>query len=76
MGKRGPQKQYEAIVETAFTTEQVSHLDRVAALSGQSRSAVIRSMVQDRLDIANGVYSPYPESLPEHHEDALRKEQH
>jgi hypothetical protein len=65
MGKRGPKKQFEAVTETAFTRAQIDYIDQAAALSGQSRSAVIRSMVDDRIDIAEGRYSPYPESLPE-----------
>lgn len=65
-----PVKKYPHVVEVAMTSEQLAHVDRITALSGQSRSAVIRFMIQDRLDIANGVYSPYPPSLA----TALRKE--
>ena len=68
-----PTKVYPHVVEVAMTTEQLRHVDRITALSGQSRAAVIRSMVQDRLDIANGIYSPYPESMPEADKNALRK---
>ena len=64
-----PVKKYPHVVEVAMTSEQLGHVDRIATMSGQSRSAVIRCMVQDRLDIANGVYSPYPPSLT----SALRK---
>ena len=65
-----PVKKFPHVVEVAMTSEQLAHVERVATMSGQSRSAVIRYMVQDRLDIANGVYSPYPPWLA----TSLRKE--
>jgi hypothetical protein len=74
--KPGRPKEFDHIVEVAMTAEQLAHVDRITAMTGTSRAAVIRSMVQDRIDIANGVYSPYPESLAEEHKNTLRKAGH
>lgn len=60
MGARGPQREFDLVVEAKFKVEQVEHLDRIAARAGVSRAAVIRSLVQDSLDKANGEYSPWP----------------
>ena len=60
MGRRGPKKQYPVQCDVYLTEAQGAHVDRIAALASVSRAAVIRTMVQDRLDIAEGRYDPYP----------------
>lgn len=74
--KPGRPKEFDHVVEVAMTAEQLAHVDRVAVMAGASRAAVIRSMIEDRLDIAEGRYSPYPESLAEEQKNILRKAGH
>ncbi|EAP99433.1 hypothetical protein JNB_04655 [Janibacter sp. HTCC2649] len=75
-GKPGRPKQFDHVVEVAITSEQLAHVDRVATMTAHPRAAVIRAFIQDRLDIAEGRYSAYPESLPEEHKNTLRKAGH
>lgn len=68
----GRPRLFDHVVEVSMTAEQLAHVDRIKDMAGVSRAAVIRSFVQDRLDIAEGKYSPYPESMPEHQKNTLR----
>ena len=60
MGMRGPAKVYEVSMTLPLTTELNDHVQRIANLAGVGRAAVVRALIQDSLDRADGVYTPLP----------------
>ena len=57
---RGPAKVYEVSFTLPLTTELNDHIQRIANLADVGRAVVVRALIQDSLDRADGVYSPFP----------------
>jgi hypothetical protein len=57
---RGPAKVYEVSMTLPLTTELNDHVQRIASLADVGRAAVVRALIQDSLDRANEVYTPFP----------------
>jgi len=60
MGARGPAKVYEISMTLPLTTELNDHVQRIASLADVGRAAVVRALIQDSLDRANDIYTPFP----------------
>ncbi len=61
--KVGRPREFDVVVEARMTERMADHLDRIGTVAGVSRSAVIRQLIQDSIDRAEGTYDPLPGGL-------------